>query len=135
MEKNLPLSIIPDQFFPDVELTKVALTSTELVVTASDSEWGLQSDITFFHGPGEMHFHYEGPVRMHWKKIEDVSWNPGSLDLIPSFTNFDMIHQKDGMWFFRFRAATRGLHVEIFFEKIKSIGWTGEGDADIEGEE
>jgi hypothetical protein len=134
MDKNLPPNFLPDQFFPDVDLAKVALNSTELVITASDSQWGLQSDIIFFYGPGEMHFYYEGQARMHWKKLKSETWSPGSMNFISQLTHFDMITQKDGMWFFRFRTAKQDTHVEIFFETIKRITWTGEGDDDIDDE-
>jgi hypothetical protein len=134
VEKKLPLAILPAQFFPDVELSTVSLTSEELVVTVSDSTWGLQSDITFFHGPGEMHFYYEGPARMHWKHLQKEQWNPGSLNLLSQLAYFDMIHKKNEIWYFLFRSVTIGANVEIFFEKITHIVWVGDGDDNIECE-
>jgi hypothetical protein len=133
--KNLPPAILSTLFFPDVVLKSLSLTPEELVVKATDSAWGLQSDIIFFYGPGDMHFYYEGQVKIHWKTVRGEQWEPGSLDLLAQVTHFDMIRRKDGIWRFLFRNAAAGVNVELSFERITRIIWFGKGDDNIEHEE
>ncbi len=133
MAKPFPLSMFPNPYFADVTLVEARLSPTELDIITSDSEWGLESDVVFFYGPGVMTFTYTGAPRLRWRNDSDRDYTyVDSAEPLEHVSSLDLISRSKEGWIFRFRAEQRRI-VEVILPKMVRIQWSGDGE-DLETE-
>ncbi len=135
MPKKLPLSLFSEQFFPDVTLQRVLLTSTELIVTVSDGTWELGPKLLLFEGAGAMIFTYTGAPRLRWRKRNRDQWQYASdSTALEHVADLLMIQNNPTGWEFRFIPERKEYIVEVVLPAVTAIAWDGPGE-DIEDPE
>ena len=129
MSKVFPLSLFPEQFFPDVTLQEVRFSESTLEIVVSDSEWALEPKIVLFYGPGTMIFAYSGQPRIRRRASNDPDWTYGATqEIMNRVISFDMVSRDDNQWAFRFRPDKKGEIVEVILPEMTHITWSGAGE-------
>ncbi len=134
MAKLFPLDMFPDPCFADITLTQARLSPKELEIIVSDSEWGLESDVVFFYGPGSMTFAYTGAPRIRLRGSSDKDYTyVDSAEPLEHVNTLDLIRQSEEGWVFLFRTGNTRHTVEVILPEVTRILWSGEGE-DLETE-